>query len=99
GSQEKVDQAKIYEQQAIQRATELGNTAIASDAELQQGKIDFNERNFDQALNQFDTYIHESTNTVRVAEATFDSGRALERQQYFTEAIARWKKVIDGYRF
>src|SRR5581483_9525896 len=36
---EKLDQAKIYEQQAIQRGTELGNGAVASDAKMQLGKI------------------------------------------------------------
>jgi TolA-binding protein len=96
---DKLDQAKIYEQQAIQRATELGNSGVALDAKLQQGKIAFNTKNFDQAHDQFESYIHESTNTARVAEAIFDSGRALEKQQYYSDAIARWKQVIDGYRF
>jgi tetratricopeptide (TPR) repeat protein len=96
---EKLDQAKIFEQQAIQRATELGNTAVGADAKLQFGKILFNQKNFDGAMTQFDAFIHESTNTVRVAEALYTSGIALFNQQYYTESIARWKQVIDGYRF
>lgn len=96
---EKYDQAKIYMQQAIQRGTELGTGVVASDAKLQLGKILFNQKNYDGALTQFDTYVHESTNTVRVAEALYSAGMALYNQSYFTEAIARWKQVMDGYRF
>ncbi len=96
---DKLDQAKIYEQQAMARAQELGNTNIASDAKFQLGKIMFNQKNFEGALSQFDAYIHESTNTVRVAEALYNSGLSLYNQQYFTEALARWKQVIDSYRF
>ena len=96
---DKMDQAKIYEQQAIQRAQELDIPAIASDAKLQLGKIMFNEKNYEGALGQMDTYVHESTNTVRVAEALYTSGLALYNQQFYTEALARWKQVIDGYRF
>jgi TolA-binding protein len=96
---EKLDQAKIYEQQAIQRATELNNAPVAADAKLQLGKILFNQKNYEGALTQMDAFIRDSTNTVRVAEALFNSGQTLYMQQYYTEAIARWKKVIDGYRF
>ena len=96
---EKMDKAKIYEQQAMTRGAELGNTAVASDAKFQLGKIYFNEKQYDQALTQMDAFVHESTNTVRVAEALYDSGLALSNQQYYTEALGRWKQVIDGYRF
>lgn len=96
---EKLDQAKIYEQQAVQRATELGNEAVGADAKLQLGKILFNGKNFDGGLAQFDIFIRESTSTVRVAEALYNSGLALYNQQYYTEAVARWKQVIDGHRF
>jgi len=96
---EKMDQAKVYEQQAMQRAAELNNNAVASDAKLQLGKILFNQKNFDGALAQMDAFIHDSTDTVRVAEALYDSGMSLYNQQYYTEALARWKQVIDGYRF
>ena len=96
---DKADQARIYEQQALERATEIGNTGVANDAKLQLGKIEFNNRNYADALNQFDTFIHSSTNTVRVAEALYDSGLTLYNQQYYSEALNRWKQVIDGYRF
>jgi len=96
---DKLDQAKIYLQQAIQRGMEIGNTAVASDAKLQLGKVYFNQKNYDGANGQFDAYIQESTNTVRVAEALYSAGKALYQQQYYTEAIARWKQLIDGYRF
>ncbi len=93
------DKAKIYQQQALQRATELGINEVAADAKLQLGKILFNQRDYEGAVSQFDHYVKESTNTVRVAEALYNSGLGLEKQQYFTEALARWKQVIDGYRF
>jgi tetratricopeptide (TPR) repeat protein len=96
---DKLDKAKIYQQQAIARAAELGNTAVAADAKFQMGKIFFNQKQYDQSLSQFDAFIHESTNTVRVAEALYDSGLTLYNQQYYTESLARWKQVIDGYRF
>jgi TolA-binding protein len=98
-AQNKPDQAKIYEQQAVQRSQELGNAPVEADAKFELGKIMFNDKNYDGALAQFDTYVHDSTNTVRVAEATFDAGLALYNQQYYTEALTRWKKVIDEYRF
>jgi tetratricopeptide (TPR) repeat protein len=96
---DKLDKAKIYEQQAIARANELGNSAVAADAKFQMGKIFFNQKQYDQALGQMDAFIHDSTNTVRVAEALYDSGLSLYNQQYYTEALGRWKQVIDGYRF
>jgi len=96
---EKYDKAKIYMQQAIERGQELNNTAVASDSKLQLGKILFNQKSYDTALNQFDAYVQESTSSIRVAEALYDAGLALSAQQYYTEAIARWKQVIDGYRF
>ena len=58
---EKYDKSKIYMQQAIQRGQELGNTAVASDAKLQLGKIYFNQKSYDMALTQFDAYVQEST--------------------------------------
>lgn len=94
-----LDKAKVYQQQALARATELGLSEIAADAKLQLGKILFNRRDYEGAVTQFDTYVAESTNTVRVAEALYNTGLALEKQQYYTEALARWKRVIDGYRF
>jgi TolA-binding protein len=96
---DKLDKAKIYEQQAIARAQELSNTPVAADAKFQMGKVFFNQKQYDQSLAQMDAFIQESTNTVRVAEAIYDSGLALYNQQYYTEALARWKQVIDGYRF
>ncbi len=96
---EKYDKAKIYMQQAIQRGQELNNTAVSSDSKLQLGKILFNQKNYDTALNQFDAYVQESSASVRVAEALFDGGMAMYNQQYYTEAVTRWKQVIDGYRF
>ncbi len=96
---DKLDKAKIYEQQAIARAQELGNSAVASDAKFQMGKIYFNQKQYDQAMQNMDAFVHESTNTVRVAEALYDSGLALYNQQYYSEALARWKQIIDGYRF
>lgn len=94
-----IDQAKVYMQQAVQRATELGNTAVAADAKLQLGKIFYNQKNYDSATAQFDAYVQESTNTARVAEALYSAGKSLYKQQFYTEAIARWKQLIDGYRF
>jgi TolA-binding protein len=94
-----LDKAKIYEQQAVARAQELGNSAVASDAKFQMGKIYFNQKQYDQSLQNFDAFVHESTNTVRMAEALYDSGLALFNQQYYSEALARWKQIIDGYRF
>jgi TolA-binding protein len=96
---DKLDKAKIYMQQAIGRAQELGNAPVAADARFQMGKIYFNQKQYDQALGQMDAFIHDSTNTVRVAEALYDSGLALYNQQYYSEALARWKQVVDGYRF
>ena len=97
---EKLDEAKVYMQQAIQRGQELGNaTAVSSDAKLQLGKIYYNQKNYDSATAQFDAYVQESTNTARVAEALYSAGKSLYSQQYFTEAINRWKQLIDGYRF
>jgi tetratricopeptide (TPR) repeat protein len=96
---DKLDKAKIYEQQAIARAQELGNTPASADAKFQMGKIYFNQKQYDQALTQFDAFVHDSTNTVRVAEALYDSGLSLYNQQFYTEALGRWKQVIDGYRF
>jgi tetratricopeptide (TPR) repeat protein len=96
---EKYDKAKIYMQQAVQRGQELNNASVSSDAKLQLGKILFNQKNYDTALSQFDSFVQESTTSVRVAEALYDAGMALYNQQYYTEAIARWKQVIDGYRF
>lgn len=96
---DKYDSAKIYMQQAIQRGNELGNSAVASDAKLQYGKLLFNQKNFDLALNQFDSYVQESTSSIRVAEALYSAGMTLYNQAYYTEAIARWKQLIDGYRY
>jgi TolA-binding protein len=98
-AQNKLDKAKVYAQQSIQRAQELGLSSIALDGKLQYGKILFNQKNYEGALGQFDAYIADSTNTVRVAEALYNSGLTLYNQQYYSEAIARWKRVIDGYRF
>jgi len=96
---EKYDQAKIYAEQAITRAQELGNQAVASDAKFQLGKLYFNMKNFEQALGQIDAYVQESTSPVRVPEALYASGLALYKQQFYGEAIGRWKKVVDSYRF
>jgi TolA-binding protein len=97
--QDRLDQAKVYMQQAIQRGQELNATAVSSDAKLQLGKIYYNQKGFDSATAQFDAYVQESTNTARVAEALYSSGKSLYNQQYYTEAINRWKQLIDGYRF
>jgi TolA-binding protein len=96
---EHYDKAKIYMQQAVQRSNELGNTAVAADSKLQYGKLLFNQKNYDQALNQFDSYVQESTSSARVAEALYSAGMTLYNQQYYTEAVARWKQLIDGYRY
>ena len=97
--QDKLDESKVYMQQAIQRGQELGATAVSSDAKLQLGKIYYNQKGYDSATAQFDAYVQESTNTARVAEALYSAGKSLYNQQYYTEAINRWKQLIDGYRF
>lgn len=72
---------------------------MASDAKLQYGKLLFNQKNFDLALNQFDSYVQESTSSVRVAEALYSAGMTLYNQAYYTSYCAMGKQLIDGYRY
>ena len=69
---DKLDEAKVYMQQAIQRGQDLGTDAVASDAKLQLGKIYYNQKSYESATHAIPTpTCKESTNTARVAEALY----------------------------
>jgi TolA-binding protein len=91
-------EAVIALQQALMRARDLGNKEFAEQVELELAKIFYNQREFAKATSAWEHLVQASTQTVIRTEALYRAGDALAHQQYYQEAIKRWKNLANNFK-
>jgi TolA-binding protein len=87
-------EASIALNQAEVRARDLNDKQFAEQVEVEMAKVYYNQRSFSKAASMWDHLVQVSTQPTVRAESLFRAGDALSRQQYFTEAITKWKALV-----
>lgn len=91
-------EAIIALQQAQLRSRDLNNRELAEQIELEIGKIQYNQRDFPKAANTWAHLVQVSTQTALQAESLYREGDALSRQDYYQEAIRRWRNLVRNFK-
>jgi TolA-binding protein len=92
-------EATIALSQAELRARDLGDRSFAEQVSVELAKIYYNQRSFAKAAATWDRLVQVSTQTAVRAESVFRSADALSRQQYYSEAVAKWKTLVKNPAF
>jgi TolA-binding protein len=95
---ERDGEATIALNQAQLRALDLGNKDLAEQIELELAKVYYNQRDFAKAAGTWSHMVVVSTQPAVRAEAMYREGDALARQQYYQEAIKKWKTLVQTNR-
>lgn len=91
-------EAIVALQQAQLRARDLNNKEFAEQVELELAKIYYNQREFAKAASAWDHLVQASTQTAVQTEALYREGDALARQEYYQEAIKRWRYLARHFK-
>ena len=91
-------EAVIALNQAELRSRDLGNKDLAEQIEVELAKVYYNQRDFAKAAGTWNHLIAVSTQTTVRTEAMYREGDALARQQYYQEAIKKWKILVQTNR-
>jgi len=89
----RVDMQIHFEGMTVDRSKIRLASDAAADPRLTSARNFFNDRQFEQARTQFETYLSISTDTLESCEARFESGLTLSRLQLYGQAIERWKEL------
>jgi TolA-binding protein len=87
-------EAIIALNQAALRSRDLNDLAFSEQVEVELAKVYYNQRSFAKAASMWEHLVQVSTNTSVRAESLFREADALTRQQYYTEAITKWKALV-----
>jgi len=90
-------EAIVALQQADLRARDLNNKEFAEQVELELAKVYYNQRDFAKASAAWEHLVQISTQTTVRAEAMYREGDALARQEYYQEAIKKWKYLAHNF--
>src|SRR5258706_279355 len=91
-------EAIIALNQSELRARDLGNKELAEQVELELAKVYYNQRDFAKAASSWNDIVSVSTQTVVRTESMYREGDALARQEFYQEAIRKWKSLVQAYR-
>ena len=92
-------EAIIALNQADLRARDLNDKMLAEQVEVELAKVYYNQRSFSKAAAMWDHLVTVSTQPVVRSESLFRQADALSRQQYYTEAIGKWKMLVHSPSF
>jgi TolA-binding protein len=91
-------EAIVALQQADLRARDLNNKEFAEQVELELAKVFYNQRDFAKASAAWEHLVQVSTQTVVRSEALYREGDALARQDYYQEAIKKWRFLAHTFK-
>jgi len=67
---------------------------VAVDKELRDARKLYNERKYQESIEQFNAYLVKSSDTIQRCEAQYDSAWALTRLQFWDKAVERWTQLV-----
>ncbi len=91
-------EAIIALQQGELRSRDLNLKELAEQIELELAKVFYNQRDFAKAASSWDHLMLVSTQTAVRSEALYREGDALARQQYYEEAIGKWRLLARNFK-
>ncbi len=91
-------EAIIALNQAQMRSRDLGNKALAEQVEVELAKVYYNQRDFSKAAGAWNHLVQVSTQPTVRAESLYREADALARQDFYQEALKRWKMLVQTYR-
>jgi len=91
-------EAIIALNQAQLRSLDLGNKDLSEQIEVELAKVYYNQRDFAKAAGTWNHLVTVSTQTAVRTEAMYREADALSRQQYYQEAIKKWKILVQTNR-
>ncbi len=91
-------EAIIALNQSELRSRDLGNKELAEQIEVELAKVYYNQREFAKAAGTWNHLVQVSTQPAVRAESMYREADALARQDFYQEAIRRWKTLVQAYR-
>jgi TolA-binding protein len=92
-------EAIIALNQAELRARDLNDKIFAEQIQVELAKVYYNQRSFAKAAAMWDRLVQVSTQTSVRTESLYRAADALSRQDYYTEAIAKWRTLVRNPNF
>ncbi|OGR92123.1 MAG: hypothetical protein A2992_04940 [Elusimicrobia bacterium RIFCSPLOWO2_01_FULL_59_12] len=92
-------EAIIALNQAELRSRDLNDKAFAEQVQVELGKVYYNQRSFSKASAMWSRLVQVSTQPAVRVEALYREADALTRQDYYSEAIAKWKALVREPKF
>ena len=87
--------------QTLQQFAAIANQKKRSDwlalATLQSANINYNQKNYEQAIGFYRTYQTDFSTYSSVPQAKFQEAQSLYRLEYYSDAVAAWQEMADKY--
>ena len=84
-------------QQFAAIANQKGNKKWLSLATLQSANINYNKKNYEQAVGFYRTFQKDFPDDPKVPQAVYQEAQSLYRLEYYSDAIGVWAKLADQF--
>ncbi|MBK8575887.1 MAG: tetratricopeptide repeat protein [Elusimicrobia bacterium] len=92
------DEASDMQARARELAAEGGSADTKMAGLLDSADVFFNKREYERAASFYEEFIAKYPDDSRTERALYQAGLALYRQEYFTEAIAKWTTLTNKFK-
>jgi TolA-binding protein len=92
------DEASEMQARARELSSEMGLAEAKKTGVLDSADVFFNKREYASAASFYEEFIAAYPDDNRTERAMYQAGLALYRQEYFTEAIAKWTTLSGKYK-
>jgi TolA-binding protein len=92
------DEASDMQARAREMSSEMGLADSKKTGVLDSADVFFNKREYERAASFYEEFITKYPDDTRTDRALYQAGLALYRQEYFTEAIAKWSALTGKYK-
>jgi TolA-binding protein len=92
------DEASEMQARARDLSSEMGLAESKKTGVLDSADVFFNKREYERAASFYEEFITKYPDDTRTERALYQAGLALYRQEYFTEAIAKWTTLTTKYK-
>jgi len=84
-------------QQFAAIATQKGRRDWLAMATLQSANINYNQKNYEQAVGYFRNFQNEFSTDTRVPQAMYQEAQSLYRMEFYSDAVNVWQKLANKF--
>jgi TolA-binding protein len=92
------DEAADMQVRARDLSSELGLADAKKTGLLDSADVFFNKREYERASSFYEEFITKYPDDSRTERALYQAGLSLYRQEYFTDAIAKWNTLLARFK-